>query len=61
LREPRYGNLLSIYNGLKQGHALPALLFNFALEDATRNVLGNKEDFELNRIRQFLVCADVKT
>jgi hypothetical protein len=33
----------NIQNGLKQGHALSLLLFNFALVNPLSNVLENKE------------------
>jgi hypothetical protein len=37
-----------IKNGLKQGDALLPLLFNFALEYATRKYKKNREGLELN-------------
>jgi hypothetical protein len=49
---------LPIRNSLKQGDALIALLFNFALANAIRRVRITKDGLKFNGTHQFLVYSD---
>ena len=58
----RFGRHLSdvilIKNGLKQGEALPSLLFNLALSYTIKRVQVNQDGLKLNGTYQLLVYAD---
>jgi retron-type reverse transcriptase len=48
----------ALQNGLKQGHALSPLLFNFALEYAIKKVHENQVGLKLNGTHHLVVYAD---
>jgi len=51
-------DMFPIRNGLKQGDAVLALLFNFVLESATRRIQVNQDGLKLNATHQLLAYAD---
>ena len=53
----QFSDTFAIHNGLKQGDALPPLLFNFVLEHAIKS-LEEKEGLQLNGIYKLLVYAN---
>jgi len=51
-------DVFTIKNGLKEGNALLSLLFNFALEYATRKVKANHKLLKFNSTHQVVIYAD---
>jgi len=52
-------DMFPIMTGLKQGYALPPLVFNFALEYAIRTVQVNQDGMKVNGTHQFLAMLIV--
>jgi hypothetical protein len=50
--------MLPIHNGLNQRNSLLSLVFNFALEYATKNIQENQVGMKLIGTHQILVWAD---
>jgi hypothetical protein len=50
--------MFPIKNGLKQGDALPPLLFNFSLAYSIRRVRANQDGLKLKGTHQRVVYAD---
>ena len=53
-----FSDTFPIGNGVKQGNALSPLLFNFALEYATRRIQVSQDGLKLNGAHRLLVYAD---
>ena len=51
-------DMLPVRKGLKQGDALPPLLFNFDLQNTIRRVQVNQDGLKLNGTHLLLVYAD---
>jgi hypothetical protein len=50
--------MFPIKNGLKEGHALISLLFNFALEYAIRKVKANQKLIKFNGTHQVIIYVE---
>jgi hypothetical protein len=51
-------HVFTFKSGLKRGHALSPLLFNFALEYCIRRVQVNQNGLKINSTHQHLVYID---
>jgi hypothetical protein len=47
-----------VQNGMKEGHTLSPLPFNFAMKFAIRRVQEKQEGLKFNGTHQLLACAD---